>query len=62
MAITYDDLVALLKTRALNPHLSLMLLAKTDPPCNQCDLSCTTIVDRSVEDYGFLRQILRSIS
>ena len=44
VAITYDDLVALLKTRALNPTLSIMLQASgTDP----CDLSQTTIVDLS---------------
>jgi hypothetical protein len=42
MAITYDDLVALLKTRALNPALSILLQASgTDP----CDLSKTILVD-----------------
>jgi Tc toxin complex TcA C-terminal TcB-binding domain/Neuraminidase-like domain/PA14 domain/Salmonella virulence plasmid 28.1kDa A protein len=43
-AIAYDDLVALLKTRALNPALSIMLQASGTDPCN---LSETTIVDLS---------------
>jgi GH18 family chitinase len=41
-AITYDDLVALLKTRALNPNLTIVLNAAAGAPC---DLTQTTIVD-----------------
>ncbi|MGP0019099.1 MAG: neuraminidase-like domain-containing protein [Candidatus Sulfotelmatobacter sp.] len=44
MAIAYDDLVALLETRALNPTMSIMLQASGTDPCN---LSKTTIVDLS---------------
>ena len=45
MAISYDDLVALLSTRALNPKQSIMLQAPAGAPC---DLTQTTIVDLSV--------------
>jgi Salmonella virulence plasmid 28.1kDa A protein len=45
-AIAYDDLVALLQTRALNPNLSIMLQAPGDPG-GACDLTKTTIVDLS---------------
>jgi hypothetical protein len=43
-AIAYDDLVALFKTRALNPTMSIMLQASGTDACN---LSETTIVDLS---------------
>ena len=48
MAVTYDDLVALLKTRALNPALSIMLQAPANAPC---DLTQTAIVDLSTTDH-----------
>jgi hypothetical protein len=44
-AITYDDLVALLKTRALNPNLTIMLEAPDG--ADACNLTKTTIVDLS---------------
>jgi len=44
MAIGYDDLVALLKTRFLNPNLSILLEA---PDNALCDLTQTVMVDLS---------------
>jgi hypothetical protein len=44
MAIAYDDLVALLKMRALNPSFTILLLATAGAPC---DLTKTQIIDRS---------------
>jgi Tc toxin complex TcA C-terminal TcB-binding domain/Neuraminidase-like domain/PA14 domain/Salmonella virulence plasmid 28.1kDa A protein len=52
-AIAYADLVALLKTRALNPMMSMMLQASGTDPCN---LSETIIVDLSTSG-GVLQDV-----
>ncbi len=50
MAITFDDLIALLKTRAINPNLSIRIQLPADPFA-ACDLTKTTIIGLSVQRF-----------
>jgi GH18 family chitinase len=60
MAIGYDDLVALLKTRALNPTLSIVLDAYN--PLAPCDLTQTTIIDLSSQAPNYYLNVTPTLN